>query len=84
MPMTGADHGDYWGHSGKAIARESAKWAGRFFGLGQRGREIGIAREIGQILLRKRLPAPNDLRRVIHLELVALVHQQALQPPDSP
>jgi hypothetical protein len=47
MPMTGADHGDYWGHSGKAIARESAKWAGRFFGLDQRARAIGLVREIG-------------------------------------
>ena len=47
MPMTGADHGDYWGHSGKAIARESAKWAGRFLGLDGQGREIGIARDIG-------------------------------------
>jgi len=47
MPMTGADHGDYWGHSGKAIARESAKWAGRFFGFDQRGREIGVTRDVG-------------------------------------
>ena len=47
MPMTGADHGDYWGHSGKPIARESAKWAGRFLGFDQRGREIGVTREAG-------------------------------------
>jgi hypothetical protein len=45
MPMTGADHGDYWGHSGKPIARESAKWAGRFLGFDLGGREIGVARK---------------------------------------
>jgi hypothetical protein len=48
MQMAGADHGDYWGHSGTAIARESAKWAGRFLGFDQRGRrEIGVARPVG-------------------------------------
>ena len=47
MQMGGADHGDYWGHSNKAIARESAKWAGRFFDFDRRGREVGVARPIG-------------------------------------
>lgn len=47
MQMGGADHGDYWGHSGTAIARESAKWAGRFLGFDQGGREIGVARAVG-------------------------------------
>lgn len=47
MQMGGADHGDYWGHSGKPIAREAAKWAGRFFGFDQHGRDIGIARRVG-------------------------------------
>src|SRR5689334_14705411 len=47
MQMGGADHGDYWGHSEKPIARESAKWAGRFFGFDQRGREIGVERDVG-------------------------------------
>jgi hypothetical protein len=47
MPMTGADHGDYWGHSAKPIARESAKWAGQFLGFDNRGRDVGVAREVG-------------------------------------
>lgn len=44
MQVGGADHGDYWGHSDKPIAREAAKWAGRFLGFDQRGREIGVSR----------------------------------------
>jgi hypothetical protein len=37
--MAGANHGDYWGHSGTAVARESARRAGHFFELGTAGRE---------------------------------------------
>jgi pimeloyl-ACP methyl ester carboxylesterase len=45
--MSGADHGDYWGHSGTSVARESARTAGRFFEIGNRPREIGVARSVG-------------------------------------
>ena len=47
MQMGGADHGDYWGHSGKSVARESAKWAGRFLGFDEHGRDVGVSRRVG-------------------------------------
>jgi pimeloyl-ACP methyl ester carboxylesterase len=46
MQMAGAAHGDYWGHSGKEIARQSARQAGRFLELGTGPREIGGARSV--------------------------------------
>jgi pimeloyl-ACP methyl ester carboxylesterase len=45
MQMAGANHGDYWGHSGRDIARESARQAGRFFELGKSSREVGTRRK---------------------------------------
>jgi hypothetical protein len=45
--MSGANHGDYWGHSGTGIARESARIAGRFLEIGRSGREIGVTRNVG-------------------------------------
>lgn len=54
--MGGAGHGDYWGHSGSVISRESTKQAGRFFGLST-AREIGVARSAG-------VPQPGFLERV--------------------
>jgi len=47
MQMGGADHGDYWGHSKKPIAFESAKRAGRFFGFDTSGRTVGEPRAVG-------------------------------------
>ena len=46
LQMGGANHGDYWGHSGSGISRESAKTAGRFLGLGKPKREVGTVRTI--------------------------------------
>jgi pimeloyl-ACP methyl ester carboxylesterase len=47
MEMAGAAHGDYWGHSGKDIARESARQAGRFLGIAPARREIVHERATG-------------------------------------
>jgi pimeloyl-ACP methyl ester carboxylesterase len=46
MQMGGANHGDYWGHSGTGIARESARTAGRFFEIGATRREVGTVRTV--------------------------------------
>ncbi len=56
MQMGGANHGDYWGHSGSGISRESATTAGRFLALGQLKREVGTRRTAG-------VPSPGFVRR---------------------
>jgi pimeloyl-ACP methyl ester carboxylesterase len=46
-PMSGANHGDYWGHSNNDVSRQASSEAGRFLGLGVTARELVTARTIG-------------------------------------
>jgi hypothetical protein len=52
LKISGASHGDYWGHSGTKASYEATKAAGQFFKLGEEVRRIetraaGEAREAG-------------------------------------
>jgi pimeloyl-ACP methyl ester carboxylesterase len=56
--ITGAKHGDYWGHSKTDPSRKATENAGRFLSLGDIAREVGVARGVG---VASDLPAPRDL-----------------------
>jgi pimeloyl-ACP methyl ester carboxylesterase len=43
----GALHGDYWGHTMTPPSRTATEDAGRFLKLGDIGRDLGVAREVG-------------------------------------
>jgi hypothetical protein len=43
----GALHGDYWGHSNTSPSRVATEDAGRFLALGDIGRDVGLARDVG-------------------------------------
>ncbi len=45
--ISGAKHGDYWGHSKTAPSRVATDEAGRFLTLGAIGRPLGTERELG-------------------------------------
>jgi len=47
LEIAGASHGDYWGHSKTPPSRMATEDAGRFLSLGNIGRDVGVAREIG-------------------------------------
>ena len=54
----GAKHGDYWGHNKTGPSRVATEEAGRFLKLGDIGRELGTARDIGGPMEEQ---APRDL-----------------------
>ena len=45
--IAGAAHGDYWGPSKTPPSLVATEDAGRFFSLGDIGREVGVARDVG-------------------------------------
>lgn len=45
--ITGAKHGDYWGHSKTDPSRVATDEAGRFLSLGEAGRTLGVERGLG-------------------------------------
>jgi len=45
--ITGASHGDYWGHTKSPPSRLATEEVGRFLSLGDIGREVGVRRELG-------------------------------------
>jgi hypothetical protein len=45
--IDGALHGDYWGHSKTSPSRVATEDAGRFLSLGDIGRDVGLARDVG-------------------------------------
>jgi pimeloyl-ACP methyl ester carboxylesterase len=45
--ISGAKHGDYWGHSKTDPSRAATEEAGRFLALGGIGRPLGVERDLG-------------------------------------
>jgi pimeloyl-ACP methyl ester carboxylesterase len=49
--ISGAAHGDYWGHSKSPPSRAATEAAGRFLGLGDLARDLGVARQVGTTMI---------------------------------
>jgi hypothetical protein len=45
--VAGAGHGDYWGPSKTPPSLVATEDAGRFLSLGDIGRDVGVARDVG-------------------------------------
>ena len=65
--ISGAKHGDYWGHSKTDPSRVATDEAGRFLALGQLGRPLGVERELGAPLPgmdSRELGSPRELSEI--------------------